>query len=369
MAKPVMPPQSDEQKTTWDNIVFSTPVVLTVVATVLAGLSSSEMSQSQYFRSMAAQMQSKVGDQWAFFQAKRLRSLDDQNTLAILTDAGSPADEREDLGVGVSPQSRAEHVVLAMKQVQSAVGSASSNAILQKAQRMADALKQAATQPDGQRIAESYTSGKAPTLNDQPLDDPAVQDVMDSISAQASDAEVLEKVGKLKQEQIDQANDIAKKNSTAFDAAVAQTTSAASEIQTNLKQLSGAAEELVKVIAKQSQESGKSELADLREQIRSLAGGTSRSQLRFDVSRLEQEARYNQALAEVMEVQVRMDDYLSNRYRQRSREFFIGMLGAQAGVTVGTMSLALKKRRWLWFAAAAAGLFAVVFAGYVYLFV
>src|SRR5262249_28528966 len=49
------------------------PVALTVLATILAGLSSSEMTRSMYYRSLASQQQAKAGSQWAFFQAKRMR--------------------------------------------------------------------------------------------------------------------------------------------------------------------------------------------------------------------------------------------------------------------------------------------------------
>src|SRR6516225_4562113 len=68
-----LPPASDQPKSLWDSILTSTPVVLTVLATLLAGLSSSEMTRAQYHRSLAAQHQSKAGDQWSFFQAKRIR--------------------------------------------------------------------------------------------------------------------------------------------------------------------------------------------------------------------------------------------------------------------------------------------------------
>ena len=60
-------------KSTWETIVVTTPVVLTVLGTLLAGLSSSEMTLAQYHRSLAAQSQSKAGDQWGLFQAKRIR--------------------------------------------------------------------------------------------------------------------------------------------------------------------------------------------------------------------------------------------------------------------------------------------------------
>src|SRR5438128_1345105 len=61
------------KKIWWQAVLTSTPVVLTVVATLLAGLSSSEMTLAQYHRSLAAQNQSKVSDQWGFFQSKRIR--------------------------------------------------------------------------------------------------------------------------------------------------------------------------------------------------------------------------------------------------------------------------------------------------------
>src|SRR5947209_5844344 len=56
-----------------ERALAAVPVVLTVMATILAGLSSSEMTQSMYFRSLAAQNQAKAGSQWGLFQAKRIR--------------------------------------------------------------------------------------------------------------------------------------------------------------------------------------------------------------------------------------------------------------------------------------------------------
>src|ERR1700683_1907790 len=86
MAKAPAFPELDpgRKRTTWETIVITTPVILTVMATILAGLSSSEMSQAQYFRSLAAQMQSKVSDQWGYFQAKKLRAEQCGNTVEII---------------------------------------------------------------------------------------------------------------------------------------------------------------------------------------------------------------------------------------------------------------------------------------------
>ncbi len=75
---------ADMPQTIWGRILSATPVVMTVVATLLAGLASSEMTRAQYDRSLAAQQQSKAGDQWSYFQAKRLRGSLQRNTLDIL---------------------------------------------------------------------------------------------------------------------------------------------------------------------------------------------------------------------------------------------------------------------------------------------
>src|SRR5271170_514162 len=68
----------------WNKILLATPIVMTVIATMLAGLASSEMTKAQYDRSAAAQLQSKAGDQWSFYQAKKLRSAVAHNTLDLL---------------------------------------------------------------------------------------------------------------------------------------------------------------------------------------------------------------------------------------------------------------------------------------------
>jgi hypothetical protein len=68
----------------WGKVLAATPIVMTVIATLLAGLSSGEMTRAQYDRALAAQQQSKAGDQWNYFQAKRLRAALQRNTLDLL---------------------------------------------------------------------------------------------------------------------------------------------------------------------------------------------------------------------------------------------------------------------------------------------
>ena len=76
--------KADIPKTKWGKVLATTPVVMTVIATLLAGLSSGEMIRAQYDRSLAAQQQSKAGDQWNYFQAKRLRAAQERSTLDVI---------------------------------------------------------------------------------------------------------------------------------------------------------------------------------------------------------------------------------------------------------------------------------------------
>jgi hypothetical protein len=76
--------KKDIPPTPWGKTLAATPVIMTVVATLLAGLASSEMTRAQYDRALGAQLQSKAGDQWSYFQAKKLRGAMQRNTLELL---------------------------------------------------------------------------------------------------------------------------------------------------------------------------------------------------------------------------------------------------------------------------------------------
>lgn len=74
----------DIQKNNSGKILITNPVVMTVIAMLLASLSNSEMIKAQYDRSLGAQRQSNAGDKWSFFQAKHLCSSLERNSLNLL---------------------------------------------------------------------------------------------------------------------------------------------------------------------------------------------------------------------------------------------------------------------------------------------
>src|SRR5262249_34092358 len=76
--------KADLPPSRFGKILGATPVIMAVVATMLAGVASSEMTRAQYQRSLGAQQQSEAGGQWRFFQAKCLRGAVQHNTADLL---------------------------------------------------------------------------------------------------------------------------------------------------------------------------------------------------------------------------------------------------------------------------------------------
>ena len=90
--------------------------------------------------------------------------------------------------------------------------------------------------------------------------------------------------------------------------------------------------------------------------------------LRFLQRRYEAEARANQAVAVLLELQVHKYNLSAEWHHKRSQRFFYGMLAAQAAVIIATFAIVARRRNLLWSLAAAAGLAAITGATYVYLF-
>ena len=100
-----------------------------------------------------------------------------------------------------------------------------------------------------------------------------------------------------------------------------------------------------------------------------LARNFAAVRLRYTALRYEAEARLNQAVAGLLELQVRKSNLTAERHHVRSQRFFYGMLAAQMGVILSTFAMAARRRNFLWTVAASAGLGAVSFALYVFLYV
>ncbi len=287
--------KADMPQTTWGRILLATPVVMTVVATLLAGLASSEMTRAQYNRSLAAQQQSKAGDQWSFFQAKRLRGTMQLSTLDLLKTTVSlrPLDEAGLKRFG---------------ELDAAVSAA--------------------------LLKSELPPAPASTASDAPL-----KSALEAVERMKPEPEIRSSLESVKAATVDEAIQAARDRAAAFDTA---TTS-----------ISRSVDRLEKAIAA----SGPTEL------VRDVTA----ARLRYTAARYEIEARLNQAIANLYELQVRMSNMAAERHQRRSEWFFLGMLAAQAAVITATFALAARQRSILWGLAAGVGLVAIVFAVYVYL--
>lgn len=278
--------KADMPRTAWGKILSATPIVMTVLATLLAGLTSSEMTRAQYGRSLAAQQQSKAGDQWGYFQAKRLRGAMQRNSLDLL-------------------QSTTEIHPLAAETL-------------------------AAAEP---AVAAALATGQLPaTTTLAPLDG-RVQEALGALEKPDAEAEVAALLANVNKQTLDGALSAAKMNASSFDAALRPVNQAIERLEKSL----GPNRDLIA------------------------------ARLRYTAQRYETEARLNQVVANLYELQVRQSNFTAERHHRRSEQFFYGMLAAQAAVIISTFAMAARQRNLLWSLAAAAGLVAVAFGIYVYL--
>jgi hypothetical protein len=310
--------KADVPHTMFGRILAATPVVMAVVATMLAGLASSEMTRAQYDRSLAAQQQSKAGDQWSFFQAKRVRGALQQNTAELL-------------------QSLTEvHPV--------------DPGVLKQWAKGQDELAAKLESPPVQQALGYLQRGEVPHAAAGTAPDPQVKAALDALAALKTDGEMAALLAPVSNALLEETLRHSQDAADAFDAAT--------------KPINAAVDQLAGLLARTT--TGAATTAP--------AGGPSpardftAARLRYTAARYEVEARLNQSIANLYELQVRKSNFSADRHHARSQKFFLGMLGAQLGVIVATFAIAARKRNLLWSLAAAAGLLAVAFAVFVYLY-
>jgi len=303
MAKLTIPDElkQDVQQTPWGKILVATPIIMTVIATALAGLASSEMTRAQYSQSLAAQQQSKAGDQWGFFQAKRLRGAIQRNTIDILQNTAHV----HPLNAGVFDQA-------GVTSLQS---------------------------PAGQQAIAALVKGELPDAPTATAASPELQSALDALDSQKPESEILSLTAKIKDKDLHEALQAAQDRAQTFDASIGP--------------INKMVDQLERTVATGGD---KSLLCDF-----------TAARLRYTAIRYDSEARLNQAIGDIYELQVRKSNLDADRHHHRSQQFFYGMLGAQLAVIVSTFALAARKKNVLWSLAAAAGAAAVGFAAYVYL--
>ncbi len=284
--------KSDLPQNKWGKILGATPIIMTVIATMLAGLASSEMTKAQYDRALAAQLQSKAGDQWGYFQAKKLRSALAHNSLEILeatTDA-RPLD--------ASAFSTADAATLA-----------------------------------------ALTKNQLPEATPAKFD-AKVQAALSAVQSSKPENEVTAALAGVKPEALAEALAAARNAAEAFDDATKPITKSVDALNTSL-------------------------MAGDKRAFRDF----TLNRLNYNATRYDAESGLNMAVANIYELQVRQNNISAEHHHRRSAKFFYGMLAAQMAVIISTFAIAARQRNFLWSIAAAAGMAAIGFAAYVYLYV
>ena len=306
--------KKDLPQTPWGKILTATPVIMTVIATLLAGLASSEMTRAQYDRSLAAQEQNKASDQWGFFQAKRLRGAFQINSLELLQQITS-----------VPPLDLAS------------LRTAAQNA--QLAPEAKSALSDMLDSAPGRQALDALQEARLPVPPPAVTLNADLQTVIQAIEAARPETEIAPLARKVKPQAIEDALAAAADEARKFDAAV--------------KPINTLIDRLDDWIAR---------AAALGPQRQAFAA----ARLRFTAMRYEAEARLNQTVGYLYELEIRQSNVSADRHHERSERFFYGMLGAQAAVIIATFAMASRQRNLLWSLAALAGLVAVALAIYVY---
>lgn len=335
---PAAPPPVPRPAGLWGMILTATPVALTALATAFAGLSSSEMTQAMYHRSLAAQHQSRAGNQWAFFQAKRIRGNGIESSVELLQALGHP--EPFDPSKVVADLTRLHTLV------EPVPGPA------------AGKIEQART-----RLGPvKHTSFDLPTVEPTPLPDSAARQAFDAavqaIQKRKTEAETAALVVRLGPETIDEAIRLAEDDADRFDQACEPVTEHVRQLRARFNELGAAVRPL---------RGGTGPAAEAVALFDRLDASFRAAAMDFEARRYRQEAVFNRRAAEAYEVRVRRSGIESDRHRERSKQFFYSMLLAQVGVTVSSLALARAQRSWLWFFAALVAVVSLVFTGYVYL--
>jgi hypothetical protein len=315
--------KTDLPPSLWGKLLGATPVVMTVLATILAGLASSEMTTAQYDRALAAQLQSKAGDQWGLFQAKRLRSALQRNTLDLMASTWElhPLE-----AAGLQPA-----VDQAVAQLEGAG----------RAPVKAD-LSTLLNSDEGKAALDLLNRDELPGIGSGPAVDRRIQAAIDAVEASSPESEIAVLLAPVDATALDRALHAARDQVQALDAAMKPTEQVLALIEP--------------LVARQRTGGDGSLIRDF-----------TALRLRHAARRYDAEARLNQAIANLYELQVRKSNISAERHHLRSQRFFYGMLGAQMAVIIATLAMAARQRNLLWSLAAAAGLGALAFALYVFL--
>lgn len=306
------PPEAP--KSFFEKIGAALPVGLTALATVFAGMSTGALQQAMYWKSQAAQDQSRATNQWSLAGFKRDRALIMQTMAAQLRATA-----------GYAPPNFSPSSLPPLK--------------LKPDEKDADQKRQEFQAAQAKALdwlqKKSVPPSPLPDITDE-----HIKVLQEAIKSREPEEELLKLAGKVKHDSLNKAIDDAEKRNEQYDSEWGPIIAAANEI-------AGYAD------------GGKVETAT--RSARQAAG--------YDLEerRYRAESRLNQGIGYLYEVRVKVSSAESDKHRRKSQHFFYAMLAAQIGATISALALARKTKSVLWLFAAMIGLTSLGIGAYVYM--
>ena len=294
-------PKSEEPKTLLDKLGAALPIALTALATIFASMSNGALQEAMYWKSQAAQDQSKATNQWTLAGFKRDRALVMQASAAQLRAMAGYAAPHFELKDG-------------------------SGAEAQKALGWL-------TEPDPKK-------GGLPRVTLPELD-PQIADLRDAIRDREPEAELLRRAKVMSMAKSTQALDEAEKFNEQTD----------KEWDPVLKAAAG----LVRAQAVKS---------DAPESAKHAATAAQAAGFDLEERRYRAETAMNQNLGFLYEVRTKVSSAESDKHRRKSEFLSYAMLVAQIGAVASSLALARKQRSFLWLFAGMVGVVAIGVGGY-----
>jgi hypothetical protein len=299
----------EEPKTFIDKVGPALAVGLTALAAVFGSMSAAALQQAMYWKSQAAQDQSKATNQWSLAGFKRDRALIMQTSAAQLR----AQSEFRPASFTISTPDAAQQKAL------------------------------------GWLTEEKGEKAGPPRVSLPEVKDDKINELRAAIEQRAPEAELLAKAAKVPMAAINKAIDDAEKFVEQTD-----------------KDWDPFVKEAVKIVQAQTVIKDDAPEAEVRQKTRNAAAATAAG-FELEQRRYRGESFLNQGVAFLYEIRVKVSTAESDKHRTKSQSLSYAMLVAQIGAVAASLALSRKKGASMWLVAGIIGVVAVGFGGYAFL--
>ncbi len=303
-------PKREEPKGIIQKLGAALPIGLTALATVFAGMSTGALQQAMYWKSQAAQDQSKATNQWSLAGFKRDRALIMQTTAAQLR-------ATSEYRFPTFAKSKEDDEV------------------------QAKAL--------GWLTEEKGDKAGPPRVKLPEITDENIKALREGIETRRPEAELLALAAKV--------------NKDAMNKTIDDYEKAVEQVDKDWDPIIKAAASLV-----QKEANIKSDASDEERKAKAMnATAAQATGFELEQRRYRAESFMNQGIAFLYEIRVKVSTAESDKHRRKSQHFFYAMLAAQIAAVISSLALARQKMSVLWLFASFIGLASIGIGAYVLL--